>query len=131
MTGADTKNGRNSDIPKPRFGGGRTLKFGGGFRTDAKVKSRTTNLEDVVFQVNLLSSKMLNQYREGMDVLATHVGKDFGGAVGPMAAQAIRKRKEPVGAEPAEPIGPLAAPGSIGMLKWAEEWKVYYKKKEA
>ena len=63
------------------------------------------NLEDVIFQANLLSSKMLNQYREDMEVLATHVCKKFGGSGGPLADQVIRDRKEPVGEEPDEPQG--------------------------
>ena len=105
------------------------LKFGGGVRPVTKVKARTTNLEDVIFQANLLSSKMLHQYREGMEVVATHVNKNFGGSGGPLAAQAIRDRKEPVCEEPDEPQGMEVVLGSIGMIKYAEKWKEYYKKK--
>ena len=67
MAELDTKKGWNSDVPKPRCGGGRTLKFGNGFRPGVKVKAKTTNLDDVVFQANLSSGKMLTQYRDRMD----------------------------------------------------------------
>ena len=92
------------------------LKFGGDFRPVTKVKARTTNLEDVIFQAKLSSSKMLNQYREGMEALATHVCKKFGGFEGPLAAQAIHGRKEPVGEEPDEPQGIEAVSDSIVRL---------------
>ena len=66
-----------------------------------------------------------------MEVLADHVGKNLDGSEGPLAAQAIRDRKEPVGEEPDEPQGMKAVLGSIGMIKYAEKWKEYYKKKTA
>ena len=75
MSGTDAKSGWNSGIPKAIFGGGMALKFGGGVRPVTKVKARSTNLEDVIFHANLSSRKMLNQYREGVEVVATHVGK--------------------------------------------------------
>ena len=52
-----------------------------------------------------------------MEVLADHVGKNLDGSEGPLAAQAIRDRKEPVGEEPDEPQGMEAVLGSIGMIK--------------
>ena len=69
---------------------------------------------------------MMTQFRKGTDALATYVGKEFGGVAGPMAAQAIRTRTEPVEDEPEAPEGKEAEPGSVGMIKWKvkyEDWR--------
>ena len=71
---------------------------------------------------------MLTQFRTGSDTIATFVGKEFGGVAGPMAAQAVRTREEPVGAKPPAPTGDDANPGTIKMLKWEVQWKAYNKK---
>ena len=62
-----------------------------------------------------------------MERISTFVGKDFGGSGGPMAATAIRKRQEPLGAEPDEPTGVDSAPGIIKMIKWNVKWEEYNK----
>ena len=59
----------------------------------------------------------MTQYRKGTDALATYVEKDFGGMAGPMAAKAIRTRKEPIDDKPTTPKGLAATPGSVDMIK--------------
>ena len=81
-----------------------------------------------MFQANLTSAKMLMQYRDGMEKVATFTGMDFGGTGGPMAVTAIRKWQEPLGVEPDEPTGIDAAPGTAKMIKWKVKWEEYSKK---
>ena len=118
MSGQDTKPRWSSAAPRAKFGGGTALRFGGGFWSSPKPTGPTSGLEEVMFQANPTSAKMLMQYRDGMEKVATFAGKDFGGTGGPMAATAIRKRQEPLGSEPEEPTGDDLTPGSIKMIKW-------------
>ena len=110
MLGQDTKPIWSSAAPKGRFGGG--------FWSSPKPTGLTSGLEEVMFQANLTSAKMLMQDRDGMEKVATFVGKDFGGTGGPMAATAIRKRQEPLGLEAEERTGIDSAPGTVKMIKW-------------
>ena len=91
MSGQDTKPRWSTTAPKARFNGGAALKFGAAFRPSQKPTGPTAGLEDVMFQANLSNAKMLMQYRDGMEKVATFAGKDFGGTGGPMTATAIRK----------------------------------------
>ena len=89
MSGQDTKPRWSSAASKARFGGGTALRIGGGFWSTQKPTGPTSGLEDVMFQANLTSAKMLTQWRNGMEKISTFVGKDFGGTGEPMAATAI------------------------------------------
>ena len=71
----------------------------------------------VFFVTRKSNAKMMAHFRKGMDALATHVGKEFGGVAGQMAAKAIRTRNEPLDDEPSTPEGEAATPGSIDMIK--------------
>ena len=59
MSGQDTKPRWSSAAPKAKFGGGTALRFGGNFRPSQKPTGPTSGLEDVIFQANLTSAKML------------------------------------------------------------------------
>ena len=61
MSGTDAKTEWSLAAPKPKFGGGTALRFGGGFRSTQNLKGPTTDLEDVVFQANFSSEKTLTQ----------------------------------------------------------------------
>ena len=71
---------------------------------------------------------MLTQWRTNKDRVSQYVGKNFGGPAGPMAAQAMRTREEPVGIKPETPVGDSAVPGSPTMIIWQEEYKQYNKR---
>ena len=68
-----------------------------------------------------LTQKMMTQFSKGINAISTHVGTDFGGVAGPMAAKAIRTRNEPLDDEPITPEGETATPGSVAMIKWKIE----------
>jgi hypothetical protein len=119
MSGTDSKPRFGGNTNKSRFGGGTAIKYGGGFKKNQTTdKGPTPGLEEVFFVIHKSNAKMMTQFRKGTDALATYVGKEFGGVAGPMAAQAIRTRTEPVEDEPEAPEGIEAAPGSLGMIKW-------------
>ena len=73
---------------------------------------------------------MMAQFRKGTNVLATYVGKEFGGVAGLLAAKAIRTRKEPIESEPATLTGLAATPGSVDMIKWKISWEDWKTKKK-
>ena len=79
-----------------------------------KVLHRDYNMFFVTHKPN---AKMMTQFIKGMDALATHAGKEFGGVAGPMAVKAIRTRNEPLDDEPTTPEGEAAIPGSVSMIK--------------
>ena len=73
---------------------------------------------------------MMAQFRKGVDALATYAGKEFGGMAGPIAAKAIRTRKEPLDDEPATPKGLAATTGSVDMITRKIEWEDWTKKEK-
>ena len=127
MSEQDTKPRWSRTTPKARFNGGPGLKFSG-FRPAQKPTGPTAGLEDVVFHANQSPAKMLIQYRDKMEKIATFAGKEFGGLGGPQAATAIRKRMGPLGTEPEEPTDSGATPGSVAMIKWKVNWEAFNKK---
>ena len=127
MSGQDTKPRWNPTTPKARFTGGQGLKFSG-FRPAQKPTGPTAGLEDVIFQANQSPAKMLMQFRDNMEKIATFAGKEFGGIGGPQAATAIRKRTGPLGTEPVVPTGRDADSGTVAMIKWKVNWEAYNKK---
>ena len=129
MSEADTKSRfGNGTTTKPKFGGGAAIRLGGGYRQGSKPKGPTSGLQDVMYGVFKAQGKMLTQWRTNEDRVSQYVGKNFGGAAGPMAAQAMRTREEPVGVKPETPVGESAIPGTPAMIIWQEEYKQYNKR---
>jgi hypothetical protein len=71
---------------------------------------------------------MLTQFCTGPDKIATHVGKEFGGIGGHMAAQVVHSQEEPVGDRPEAPTSVEATPGTVQMIKWKYEYEKYKKR---
>ena len=63
-------------------------------------------------------------------MLATYVGKELGGVGGPMTAQGVRTREEPVGAEKVTPSEIETTSSSFQMTKWKYLCKEYKKKQK-
>ena len=113
---------------KPKFGGGAAIRLGGDYRQGSKQKGPTSGLQDVMYSVFKAQGKMLTQWRANEDRISRYVGKNFGGAAGPMAAQAMRTREEPMRIKPETPTGTDATPGTPAMIIWQEEYKQYNKR---
>ena len=129
MSETDTKTRFGNGVTtKPKFGGGAAIRLGGGYRQGSKQKGPTSGLQDVMYSVFKAQGKMLTQWRTNEDRISQYVGKNFGGAAGPMAAQAMRTREEPVGIKPETPVGVDATPGTPAMIIWKEKYKQYNKR---
>ena len=82
------------------------------------------------FVTNKSNANMMTQFRKGTDALATYVEKQFGGMAGPLAAKAIRTRKEPLEDESDAPEGLAATSGSVDMTKWKIDWEDWTRKEK-
>ena len=76
------------------------------------------------------NATMMTQFRQGIDALATHIGKELGGVAGPMAAKVMHTRNELLEDKPITPEGKAATPGSVAMIKWKIEWEDWTKKEK-
>ena len=104
MSGIDSKpRFGNGAITRTRFGGGATTRLGGSPQQGSKLTGPTAELEEAMYGVFKPPGKMLTQWRTNEDRVSQYAWKNFEGSGGPMVAQAMRTREEPVGVKPETP----------------------------